>query len=417
MGHIRAATAGSVNIDNAHPFKFGAVTLVHNGTLYKQGASIPTYDQSLDVDSMQIALALSKYPVDKAAEVLSHIDGAFALVWYDERDKSVNMVRNSDRPLHFAFNTNKTIMWFMSDGGHLHAINKSFRGHDCKGTSVYEMDKHKILKFKKGVMRPEVIPYVPFVPKVRETYTPKSHSGSKTSATQRAKKAWSKPVGGTTSKPASGDTVKVRLQGRMRKIPEPMSKVLHSGLCLSPGELLQFTPIEAIQCESSKRYTVYGQVVLPEWGDAIWDATLYDVAKVQWEAYKRFDWLVRAVGITNPHARSTTASDKFGALLGQLVHCNWSDYEKNHLNKEAQDDPKVPEQDTDYSGVYVEGPSGEYLPAGKLDALLESGCIGCSSEIGQDEIRHSLIVNDGRDILCPDCVADATVGIISDTLN
>jgi glucosamine--fructose-6-phosphate aminotransferase (isomerizing) len=62
FGHNRAATRGSVSRENAHPFTFGDVTLMHNGTLYGGGRSLDTYDSNLDVDSMQIALALSKSP-------------------------------------------------------------------------------------------------------------------------------------------------------------------------------------------------------------------------------------------------------------------------------------------------------------------------------------------------------------------
>ena len=58
FGHNRAATRGSVSRENAHPFTFGDVTLMHNGTLFAGGRSLPTFDVNLEVDSMQIALFL-----------------------------------------------------------------------------------------------------------------------------------------------------------------------------------------------------------------------------------------------------------------------------------------------------------------------------------------------------------------------
>ena len=41
-GHNRAATRGAVTADNAHPFREGDVTLVHNGTLRGDGGLVKT---------------------------------------------------------------------------------------------------------------------------------------------------------------------------------------------------------------------------------------------------------------------------------------------------------------------------------------------------------------------------------------
>ena len=98
LGHNRAATAGAVNAVNAHPFTHGDVTLMHNGTLdtdYGVG-------NKFAVDSENICYTLSKCTDDASRKtLLEALEGAFALVWYDEGTRTVNFARNEKRPLHF----------------------------------------------------------------------------------------------------------------------------------------------------------------------------------------------------------------------------------------------------------------------------------------------------------------------------
>ena len=122
IGHNRAATKGAVNVKNAHPFTYGPVSLVHNGTLNNLGINLPNACKKVDVDSYNIARALGNVAVEDAHKVLSDIRGAYALVWTDTRDKSVNIAKNGQRPLHWSFNQAKTIMWFMSSHKHMALI-------------------------------------------------------------------------------------------------------------------------------------------------------------------------------------------------------------------------------------------------------------------------------------------------------
>lgn len=113
VGHNRAATLGAVNVDNAHPFIEGPITLVHNGTLTSTyGMPKSMYDCGVEVDSHAIAHNLATHDVE---EVVAGLNGAFALVWHDARDDSINIVRNSRRPLHFGMGAGETL-YFMSEG-------------------------------------------------------------------------------------------------------------------------------------------------------------------------------------------------------------------------------------------------------------------------------------------------------------
>lgn len=116
VGHNRAATMGSVDTDSAHPFQEGPITLVHNGTLtstYHLPRSLAELGKEVEVDSHAICHNLATHSVE---EVVAGLYGAFALVWHDARDDSINVVRNSKRPLHFGLNKTKDTLYFMSEG-------------------------------------------------------------------------------------------------------------------------------------------------------------------------------------------------------------------------------------------------------------------------------------------------------------
>lgn len=93
VGHGRAATRGSVKNENAHPFIENNIILVHNGTL-RETKNIS--DVSTEVDSHAIAHALTENPVK---DVISELNGAFALVWFDTDTNLLHAVRNDERPL------------------------------------------------------------------------------------------------------------------------------------------------------------------------------------------------------------------------------------------------------------------------------------------------------------------------------
>lgn len=116
IGHNRAATRGNVVEKNAHPFWYkDEVVLVHNGTFtedHKKHADV-------EVDSEALCHLIGQHSVDDVDTVFNKINAAYATVWYDVRDKSLNIVRNDQRPLHFydlgnafVISSEKSIMLF-----------------------------------------------------------------------------------------------------------------------------------------------------------------------------------------------------------------------------------------------------------------------------------------------------------------
>ena len=92
VGHNRKATKGSVSPHNAHPFRDEHIYLVHNGIM----RNADDISKEVEVDSMAIAKALAQH---HAQEGLKRINGAYALVWFDQKDKTLSLARNDERPL------------------------------------------------------------------------------------------------------------------------------------------------------------------------------------------------------------------------------------------------------------------------------------------------------------------------------
>jgi hypothetical protein len=143
VGHNRAATIGGVTADTAHPFQEGPITLVHNGTLTStHGMPNPMAGlPDVEVDSHAICHNLALHSVD---EVVSTLHGAFALVWHDARDDSVNIVRNSKRPLHFGMNKQGNTLYFMSEGEMLSLLDTRIR---LGISSIYYPSEGQYLKW------------------------------------------------------------------------------------------------------------------------------------------------------------------------------------------------------------------------------------------------------------------------------
>lgn len=117
IGHNRAATRGSVNDANAHPFQYDHITLVHNGTIHNYNTL--QVDPGVPVDSAHVAMSMAMYGVK---ETLEKIIGGFVLVWHDSRDGTLNIARNDSKPLVWGFEKQSNTMYFGSELETLWAI-------------------------------------------------------------------------------------------------------------------------------------------------------------------------------------------------------------------------------------------------------------------------------------------------------
>lgn len=108
LGHNRAATVGVVNVSNAHPFSFGKVHGVHNGSLW----STSQLDGNFDVDSKDLYYTINNKGIDHAWE---NMQGAAALVWWDENTNNMHMIRNKERPLYTARSNDDAVLFWASE--------------------------------------------------------------------------------------------------------------------------------------------------------------------------------------------------------------------------------------------------------------------------------------------------------------
>ena len=97
MGHNRAATRGTVNDKNAHPFNIdNKIILMQNGTWNGDHKHV----KDTEVDTEALAHIIAEETDIEAA--LQRVNAAYALIWYNVEEKAVYAIRNSLRPLYTA---------------------------------------------------------------------------------------------------------------------------------------------------------------------------------------------------------------------------------------------------------------------------------------------------------------------------
>lgn len=111
MGHNRFATRGGINNQASHPFNHGDIIMAHNGSLRGQWR-LPD-EKEFPVDSENIAHSLNKLGTDVTIPLL---DGAYSLVWANVKEKQVNFIRNSERPMWFGLSKDKKTLLYASEG-------------------------------------------------------------------------------------------------------------------------------------------------------------------------------------------------------------------------------------------------------------------------------------------------------------
>lgn len=140
IGHNRFATQGAVTAANAHPFEFDNVVGAHNGTVNKWSMKDFTGYKEFDIDSQIIYSHLSH--TQNVNDVWKDADGALALSWYDKQRKQMNLIRNIQRPLYFAYSQdNKQVFWASESWMIMVAMSRQgITRHDvleCKPNQLY----------------------------------------------------------------------------------------------------------------------------------------------------------------------------------------------------------------------------------------------------------------------------------------
>lgn len=110
IGHNRWKTQGKISKHNSHPFEFDTLVGAHNGTLSNK---FKLDDSAMfDVDSENLYHHINKNGLRDAMNIAQ---GAWALVWWDKLNESINFLRNSERPLWLTRTPNGSTLFWASE--------------------------------------------------------------------------------------------------------------------------------------------------------------------------------------------------------------------------------------------------------------------------------------------------------------
>lgn len=154
IGHNRFATTGKVNRTNAHPFEAGDLIGVHNGTL-KNKYAIPGH-VLYDTDSEALYNHINDVGLEEA---MAKVEGAWALVWFNKEDNSINFLRNDQRPMYVGVSEdNKLIMWASESWMLTVAASRNNIKVKYKELPVDRWHKYKIPAVNGTFEDPQIIP-------------------------------------------------------------------------------------------------------------------------------------------------------------------------------------------------------------------------------------------------------------------
>jgi hypothetical protein len=411
VGHNRAATSGGIKTDNAHPFKQGDIILVHNGTL----RSVYNFDHkgNFDVDSELLAYNLSREEPADAHKVLTNVQGAYALVWFDTRDETINIARNSERPFHFGLNKAEDLLVFASDGFLLNFLTQRMHDPAARPANIWELGTGIHLKYKKGDMVPEVTKIAPF------TYAGWSRPDATTSR-RTTHMGW---VSDSTTTPrgTSGSTSaiirpagamcslgKAKINGDVQSIPAVYTEMLENWYGLRHDDSLFFEARKFIPWGTGGMGCIVGQIYHPGWDcwfDAYMEATPSIIG-----LYGGQPWTVHAAAVS--HA----SFQEKGVVMFQVkpVTYMWdgdnSAYE--NLATEANNEVELQERrDAMENEAIYYGPHGPIDEQG-FKALVADGCVMCGANIFPNDHEDLTWVGEmANQPLCYTCLDYSTTEI------
>jgi len=113
IGHTRWPTKGAVTLEATHPHSYDGFTGVHNGTIDSiNGVHIGPNES----DSF---LLYKSFAENGVADTIKETRGAYCCVWIDEKERTLNFLRNDKRPMYFAEMAGGGETFFASERGML----------------------------------------------------------------------------------------------------------------------------------------------------------------------------------------------------------------------------------------------------------------------------------------------------------
>ena len=404
IGHNRAATTGRGNIvdHNAHPFQYGHITLVHNGHIRNtndlKGAQEGA--QCL-VDSAHVAYAMN---ANGEKETLEQLEGGYVFVWWNSENSTLNMARNTERPMHWAFAAKENTIYWASELTALLHLMRDIPIDEEIGIlfpapwNWYQFNLKDLREFTK----------TPFVKSQgrRRTHTQTGH-GSVTCRQERVSKE--SHTQGTSTHVQTSDPAGEIDEIRQSVANDRLKDVKHVGIPTSKKR------IERAQTELKKfglSFNTMKNCVPLTWTKYRNQDNLGSVlARTKEEGYMLEVLQVRHEEYLQYHSLGTLLVDcvnvRNGPTGGPRIVGVVSRRMKGILEHRASE--LVDSTETPIVRDY-DGPDGEKITKAKFLELTSKGCAGCSSDL--EPKQHGAIIWVGRTPpapICPDCAADAGV--------
>lgn len=143
IGHNRYGTVGKNSRANAHPFEFETLVGAHNGTL-KSKWNIPEGSKH-DVDSQALYAHMDKEGVK---DLMQYMEGAWALVWWDKVEDTINFLRNKERTLYLTYANNDSCVFWASERWMLEGV---LARNDIKHSEPYILGEDVHLSIEIGM--------------------------------------------------------------------------------------------------------------------------------------------------------------------------------------------------------------------------------------------------------------------------
>jgi len=151
IGHNRAASVGNKTHTNAHPFSVDHITLVHNGFISNL-SEFGKKANKFDCDSEGLTYAIAKKGLKK---VLENLKGAYSIVLFDEKEKTLSFARNKERPMYISVNTQRNVLLFGSELPMLQWI-VARTNNTLDHNEIKELPIHTLLQFDLEGNRTEI---------------------------------------------------------------------------------------------------------------------------------------------------------------------------------------------------------------------------------------------------------------------
>lgn len=118
IGHNRYATVGGISRHTAHPFDFDTLVGAHNGTLASKWKLLD--NTAFKVDSENLFHHIEQRGLQDALDQLGFHGNAWALVWWDKVNETLNFLRNKERTLYLVTSEDGKQMFWASESWMLH---------------------------------------------------------------------------------------------------------------------------------------------------------------------------------------------------------------------------------------------------------------------------------------------------------